>query len=579
MKINRSIFLADFIVERLAASGVTDVCISPGSRSTPLVFAFDKNKKIRKHVIVEERVSAFFALGLSLYANRPVALLCTSGTAVAEYYPAIIEAFQSRVRLVIITADRPAYLRNTGENQCINQENIYANHIRGFFDPGLTELTHSHFDKVNSGLQDLFSSQQSDNPGPVHINVQLQKPFEPDHHTDEIDEKLFEKISSIGYSITVNVTKKSPDKVYPEKINPKRPLVIIGRLNPENLLIPPLIDTLSRSNIPIFADVTSQVKYSGIDARNFIYNYDTLLRTEAMKRIINPDLVIHIGGPVNSSVLIEYIRGLDCDKAAINEYGERVNPAIPVSATYRMDPDSIIDLISKFSASDESVNVKPVLTLVDGRFEKMKTEIIGNGGLNEPGIINELIKYLPGKSILFIGNSLPVRDLDNFGTHAKKKLKIFSSRGASGIDGIISTASGVSSGANKRVYLVIGDLSFLYDISSLIFLKDQKIKLTIIVINNDGGAIFGMLPVRRYEKQYLKYFKTSVGLSLRKLLKGFVIPYQSVNTYKAFIPALKKFSKGTGINVIEVKTDSEKSKKLRELIRRQSADDQASIPS
>lgn len=568
MKINRNYFLSQVIVNNLYQAGIRDVCISPGSRSTPLVFAFDENKKIKKHIIVEERVSGFFALGLSNSTGRPVALLCTSGTAVAEYYPAVIEAFQTRAKLIIITADRPEYLRNTGENQCINQENIYRNHIKGYFDPGLAELNVRYFRNLNRGLGELFSIMNCSDPGPAHLNVQLQKPFEPDSYTDEISTDLYKKLSLVSFKTEYSEDLRREDAGKISSLaDCQNPLIIVGRLKVKDTFISHLLKTLGGKGFPVLADVTSQIKFRGAGYKNFIFNYDTLLRDGSFQKYYSPDLIIHIGGSVTSTVLIEYIRSGDCNKIAINRYGERVNPAISSDNTHYLSDKGILSFLSQLEPVMKNTKISDELQLLDNFVEKRKRILLNDSKLNEINIINKVLDFLPENSDIFIGNSLPVRDLDNFGIRIHKSINVYSNRGASGIDGIISTVNGISVGSGNRIYLILGDLSFLYDMNALIFLSGFKAKVTIIVINNNGGGIFGMLPVSNHQKQFMRYFRTPVEVNIGKLLNGMNIEHKEASGSSQLLSALNSFSRTEGVQVIEVKTDAEESKIIREKIR------------
>ena len=212
IKINRNFIWSNIIVDQLAECGVKYACISPGSRSTPITYSVSLNKKIKSFVHVDERVSGFFALGLAKKSNSPVMIITTSGTATAELYPAIIEAYQNRVPLIICTADRPSYLRNTGTNQTINQENIYKNHIRFFYDTGLPKLDSTSIKKLKSTVLKAFSISDKTDRGPVHLNLPFEKPLEPDSYTDSIEENILLETLAQEIPIKNNVTNNPLNK-------------------------------------------------------------------------------------------------------------------------------------------------------------------------------------------------------------------------------------------------------------------------------------------------------------------------------------------------------------------------------
>ncbi len=573
MKINRNIFAAKFLVDRLYRSGVREVCISPGSRSTPLVFAFESEKRIKKHVIIDERAAAFFALGLSKSTDKPVALLCTSGTAVAEYYPALIEAFQTRVKLVAVTADRPSYLRNTGENQCINQENIFQNHIKAFFDPGLPEVDISYFEAFNSGMSEVCQTLNFRDPGPVHINFPCIKPFEPGAFTDDADKDAVNEIRKIKFAVTVPKTDTTLDQdLQNSLLNSVRPLIVVGRLKRYDRAAKDILKIAELLNAPVLADITSKLRYTGRIHKNVIFNYDTLLRAGFPERLAAPGLVLHFGGPLNSLILLKYLSGFDCPRFIVNEYGDWTDPSKKSSAVLKMQPGEIVMFLkqNRFEPDPENKIYLQNFRELDQIIDYHNNKLPGRKELNEVNTVNIVLESIPDGSCLMSGNSLAIRDFDNFSIRLDKKIEIYSNRGASGIDGVISTAAGLSEGKKKRVFLVIGDLSFLYDLNSLILLNKEQVRLTIILINNSGGGIFSMLPVSEYSPEFEKYFKTEVRANFRKILKGMDIPYREARTAFELRKMLRGESARSGINVIEVKTSSTESKKIRELLRRHS---------
>jgi len=294
-----------------------------------------------------------------------------------------------------------------------------------------------------------------------------------------------------------------------------------------------------------------------------------MLRSGSAAKLPSPGLVLHFGGPVTSLILLKYLSGFNTTRYMINDYNDWTDPSRKSQGVLTLKPGQIFDYLKKngYKPNPENAFYLRQFVEFDNEAGERNKKMAGAGRLNEINVINTLLDTVPDKSLVMSGNSLVIRDFDNFSIQLNKKIEIFSSRGASGIDGIISTAAGISVGREKKVWLVTGDLSFLYDLNSLVLLDKRSINLTIILINNSGGGIFSMLPVAGHKDVYEKYFKTSVDCDFSKIIRGFSIPYYSARTVTQFIGILKNIEKISGLSVIEVKTSSETARNLRNKLR------------
>jgi 2-succinyl-5-enolpyruvyl-6-hydroxy-3-cyclohexene-1-carboxylate synthase len=575
MQINRNIAWAESFVRELAAGGVKYVCISSGSRNTPLTWAFARNKDIRKYVIVDERSSAFFALGLANSTGSPVALVCTSGTAAVEYYPAIVEAYQQRIPLIICTADRPPELRNTGANQTINQDNLYRNHIRHFADAGLPILSVKKITALKKITANAIEISTFKNKGPVHINFPFSKPFEPDNFTDEISSN----IDSLLRKVTYKSPKNEPDiSINKEKWflhlvkklkDVQHGLIIVG---------PEILGSEFQNNIlklsrllkyPVLADGCSSLRFiSGTDnLQNIISNYEPMFRSSSFIESYMPELILHFGRISVSKGLEDFYKKYSPLKIMINEEGDIFDPT-RMGKLYKCSPSLFCKSILEYYSGGKEFRKEDcwlkAYKNADMSLELLKNKSLFNSGFpNEIRIIKELLDSVPANSSIMLSNSLPVRDFDYWASCNSKKLYVYNNRGASGIDGIISTALGIASGNTGPVYLITGDLAFYYDINALLIAKKYSIPLTIILVNNNGGGIFNSLPVSEYQDFLQEYFITPHELNFEKLTKAFSINYSNIKSWSDLKALLKNAASGNQTCVLEIKTDSVSSLKLR----------------
>ena len=572
IKVNRNILWTNTFVEALVHAGVKHACISPGSRSTPLTYALAVNRKIKSHVIVDERSSGFFALGLAKAMQKPVILVCTSGTAVAELYPAVIEAYQSKVPLIVCTADRPQEARMIGANQTINQKNLFRNHICWFIDAGLPQAAESGLKKIINIAQRAVIESSHHRLGPVHINFPFKEPFEPAYFTDQIEIGLIKSAKSkLKLSPSSNDAGRKVDKNILADISKKiyhypRGIIVVGVDNYTKGFFSALSKLSQNINFPIFADAASNMRFVFSENQNVLTNYDSYLRSESFVKNHQPDFIIQFGRNLTSKALSNFISNNRCEKLLVNQFGDWKNPKDKSTAAIAADPEKLCKDLALTLKRNKSVRNKWAndFLSIEKSASKIKTKLFGQAQFpNETRIVHEVIHSIPDDSSLMVSNSLPIRDLDLVVPMMKKNIRVFHNRGASGIDGITSTALGIAQSSMQKTFLLTGDLAFYYDLNSLQTASKYNIPLTIILINNNGGRIFEVLPISKYKNIFEEYFATPHNLNFKKLVLAFTGNYHEVKSWKVFQELLKAGQTNKTLTVLEIKTNPAKSLALR----------------
>jgi 2-succinyl-5-enolpyruvyl-6-hydroxy-3-cyclohexene-1-carboxylate synthase len=472
--------------------------------------------------------------------------------------------------LIICTADRPARLRNRGVNQTINQDNLYKNHIRFFHDAGLPDLNKKSIEKLLKRTLEAFRISLSANRGPVHINFPFDKPLEPHLSTDEITETKLKEIDSIYVGQTFFGTEslfkqKDLTEITNKIKNASSGLLVVGPANFHEPL-KNKIKQLSRiTGFPIFADGASNFRTGIKDNDLIITNYDAFLRSDEFIKKIQPDIILQFGRTPTSTALENYFSKIKSYRFIINEFGDCFDPSGNAAKIIKADVYSFIDEVIKYPdklSSKKNANWLKLLLQLDDLSEWLKVEFINNSHLiDETNIFWNLARNVPEKGVLFVSNSTPIRDLDYFLQKSSNKFIVHQNRGASGIDGIISTSLGIAEATKERTFLITGDLAFFHDLTSLINAKTKYINLTIILINNNGGGLFNFLPISEEKDVFKKYFLTPIKLDFESIIKVFGLDYRRVKTSTQLSLAINRRSDIP--LVIEIKTDAAESLKKR----------------
>ena len=571
IKVNRNNLWAKIFIDQLADLGVKFACISPGSRSTSLTYTLSKNRKIKSFIHVDERSSAYFALGLAKATGFPVIVITTSGTAVAELYPAIIEAYHQRIPLIVCTADRPSELIGTGANQTINQHNIYKNHIRWFRDLGLPSISETGLHHLQRIAINSFHISLYKDKGPVHLNFPFRKPLEPFSYTDEVNKGIFKIKPQRGFNHKIDLSKHSvriSENFLEKIIATERGIIITGPMDYDRQLIKKVKKISSLLRYPIVADGLSQLRFgTSVKDKNILSCFNSIVQSDNFLKDHDPDIIIQFGRTPTSSTIETFFIGTNAERYVLNPFRDNFDPTRNAKAVLAFSPNYFCDdlqaqLLNKKFKRQKTAWLKDFIK-ADEVCKNVKAKVIEKSkDLNEPSIIGEIFNFLPSGSNIFIGNSLPVRDLDNFLSNNSKRFKIYFNRGASGIDGVTSTALGIAY-RKKPTILITGDLSFLHDLNALTIAIKYSIPITIIVINNNGGGIFQSLPIAQKVKRFTEYFVTPHNLNLSGIVKSFGIDYQLITNKSNLQNHLEKVLERNFPIVLEIRTDAVNSADLR----------------
>ncbi len=569
--VNNNTLWAELLVTALETYGIKYACLSPGSRNTPLILAFQKSEKIKSFVHVDERSSGYFALGLVYQTKSPVAIVTTSGSAVTELYPAVVEAFYKHIPLLLLTADRPQSLHNVGANQTINQVNIFKNHVRGYYEAGMPKINKpSLFNfakKISNAVADSISKK-----GPVHFNFPFAKPFEPSAGTDEASESFVSSMHKEFSKNTLHIyykKKQNQDIQYLVDLlqGSGKILFIIGESKYKENIALELLKLSKTLNAPVFADGFSNIRFLKSENNNIITNHSSFLKSAKIRDSIQPRLIVQFGDTPTSEALLEFFKESEANKILVHKFGETKDPSRTAGKVVTGKTEWVCRVLNNalsVEPKEEQIDFLNSVIKIDESAGMIKEAFLDSAAFPfEGNIIQNILDQLPDESNLMISNSLPARDFDYFAEY-KNKVKIFNNRGVSGIDGIISTAAGMAAVSDNPSFLIIGDLAFYHDISGLLALKKYNVPLVIILINNDGGGIFETLPIAKEEIEFDKYFKTPINIDFKSIVKGFGGNYKLAPSSTAFLKEIKSAQKKKSFSVIEITVDSKESLNQRE---------------
>jgi len=516
--VNTSTSLARVVVRQLIEAGITDAVISPGSRNAPIslaMFAAAEKKLLKLHIRIDERSAAYFALGLAKASGRPVPIVCTSGTAVANYHPAVLEAHHSNVPLLVLTADRPANLRRTGANQTTEQARIFGGAVRYFAD-------------VSGGVFPLELPLDSLHRGPVHLNLQFDEPLLPADQSDWLSEiKVAPKAKPAG---------KSAGTL---KVNTTRGVLVIGH-DRGGLAVSEVAQIAADLNWPVIAE-------DPLSFPDAIAHAALFLASPAIRKNLSPETAVIIGRTTLSRSVNALIASA---KSQIV-----IDPRMATVDTYRVADQRFIaapTVVSK--PADEQWHEQ--WQKLSQRTSKLIADI---SNWSESSLARELAKQLSGA--VFIASSRPIRDLESFAA-ARTGIETFANRGLAGIDGNISTALGIAT-ARESATAIIGDLAFLHDLTGLV--GNTSANLRIIAINNDGGGIFSTLPqagVAGFET----VFGTPHGLDLTKIATGLGIAAKTISSFAELKSELAKPISGVSVLVCQMPNRESNAAQLKALV-------------
>jgi 2-succinyl-5-enolpyruvyl-6-hydroxy-3-cyclohexene-1-carboxylate synthase len=540
-------------VRTLANLGLRHVVISPGSRSTPLAFAFAESRDIATTVALDERSAGFIALGLAKASREPVALLCTSGTAGANYLPAVIEARLSATPLLVLTADRPPELRDCHSGQTITQNGLF-----GAYPVWATEAAVPYADLGQLRywrqlLVDAWQHAQGPLAGPVHLNLPFRDPLPPSE-----PEKGYKAPAGLDLAAftTLPVCAQVDSLLTPASVAallPKtdRGVIVVGPHAPADRqeFADGLLELSQLTGWPILADGAGTLRGDLAGSGRLVSAYDLILRDANLARTLRPEAAIFVGPLPTSKVLRAWLKYADVLALQVNRAGENVDPTH--GRWTRLD-GTLTPSGERAKAAD---NARLVAWRKAQKNARTKLERIARVDWNFEGRVVTLLEEALGPDDrLFIGSSMPIRDLEWFYHPPGPGPEVLCNRGANGIDGTVSTALGASLDG-KRTVLLCGDLTFLHDSNALLSAYGHTGDLTIVVVNNQGGGIFNHLAVAKETKRFEQLWGTPQAADLGKLCAAHGVRHDLAETWTALARQLER--RGKGVRVIEFRTDRE----------------------
>ncbi|VBB06116.1 menaquinone biosynthesis protein mend [Lucifera butyrica] len=549
-------------VDELVRCGVNQAVISPGSRSTPLALLMAEHPGMKVWMHIDERSAAFFALGMAKAQRKPVALVCSSGTAVANYLPAVVEAAQARVPLLALTADRPPELRAVGAPQTIDQIGIFGHFVKLFVEMSVPDDSPELLQYARSVAARASAMALAGPSGPVHLNFPLREPLLPDLSIDG----MFRESGRGGQDCYTRIL-TGPRYLEPEAGKSlakqlqgmEKGLIICGP-HDDPALASAVVSLAERLQYPVLADPLSQVRSGAHDKRWIVETYDSFLRDPDVVDRLTPEVVIRFGAMPVSKALLFYLKGLPlCRQIVVDEELGWRDPTLMATdmiyagvVPFCRELNHWLDSLAAGSPQESSWAQKWLAVN-----ELTRKELYNQGkseALFEGRVFIELGETLPAAATLFVGNSMPVRDLDTFFFCNDRNIRILANRGANGIDGVVSTALGVAASDNPLV-LVIGDLSFYHDLNGLLAAKLHGLNATVIVINNDGGGIFSFLPQARLPQHFEKLFGTPLGLDFKAVAEMYHGEFSRVRSWEEFRQTLQHCLAAKGLKIIEIPTN------------------------
>ena len=557
---------AHLLLDSLAAAGVAHVVVSPGSRSTPFVIAAAEHPRLTLHDAIDERAAAFFALGQARVTGQPSLLLCTSGSAGAHYLPAVIEAGESGVPLLILTADRPTELLHASANQTIDQRLLFEGYARRVVDLGAPDPAPEALRGLRRIAAQSVALACGPVPGAVHLNARARKPLEPHAPADDAGHALAAFVRDLCSTPAPRAAEGrlvAPDATIEALaqrcVRAQRGLIVAGPAPVGQASARRAVDALAAATgFPVFAEAASQLRFTGARGATRIDAFDWLARLPQADDAWRPDFVLQLGAPPTSGAwerLLDRHPGLE--RVVIAPWGwpdPHSTAAEVIHADIGIACEQLATAVARQRKGAPDDSYARTLAAADALAQDAMTAVLAAGGdaLTEAGVARIATRALPAGAWLVPGNSLPVRTVDAWCAGPLADLRVLAQRGASGIDGLTAGAAGTASVATEPVVLLTGDVSFLHDLDGLMLGAAARVPLVVVVVNNGGGRIFEQLPVARSASAALiRHFTTPQSFDLEHAARLFGHAFERVQTRQAFATAFKAACGRTGCSVID----------------------------
>jgi len=563
---NPNIHVSEILVAGLADAGLKAVCIAPGSRSTPLALAFDANPSIGTFVHPDERCASFFALGMAQASGRPVALVCTSGTAALEFHAAVAEAEMAGVPLLVLTADRPPELRHSGANQTIDQVKMYGDHVLWAVEAALPED-----DAPDVALRNArtlaarcYAVADGIRKGPVHINFPFRKPLEPDTPYSPSFDKG--RSSSIQRGVLVPTAEQIEEMVAIVSAH-ERGWIVCGPWagRPPCSLVAAVAELGRRTGYPVFADPLSGLRF-GPHTGNMpiIGSYESFLQHAAGFEA--PQVVIRFGAVPTSKYLNAYLeRTAPAFQVHVRSDGVWADDSHRVHSYLQVDETVFCRQLAERFCRPPGQWAASILAAEENC--RLLQERMLRQSWFDAAAAATAVAALPDDSNLFVGNSLPVRHVDQFAQPDLKRIHVFGNRGASGIDGVVSSALGVAAAERSRpMLLLIGDVSFYHDMNGLLAVSKFGLdNVTVVLLNNGGGGVFRRLPIAEEQTRFEGLFLTPPDLDFSLASEMYGLDFVRIQGEKGagLVQAICASTRDGRPTVIEVCTDGARDERMR----------------
>jgi 2-succinyl-5-enolpyruvyl-6-hydroxy-3-cyclohexene-1-carboxylate synthase len=555
------------LVDELIRSGVRHFSVCPGSRSTPLALTVARHPQARLWMHLDERSAAYFGLGIAKLRREPVALICSSGTAAANFAPAVIEAWYARVPLIVLTADRPHELRDCGAAQAIDQNRLYGPHVKWFVDLPEPDATPDLVRYVRTDACEAVAAARRGPAGPVHLNCPYREPLMPPSGY-EAQAPYGERPQGRPY-VSVVAAPRAPAPVLVAELaggleDVEQGLIVCGPQDDPDL--PAALVRLGAAlGYPIVADPLSGLRSVAAGGAVVLDCYDAYLRNRAFVERFRPQVVLRFGAMPTSKPLLQYLeRYGECRQIVVdgdagwNEPTRLATEMLHVDGRLLGDALSAAVAASRCSRSGASRWERDWRTADEVARGAIAERLACMDELFEGKVFAELAELVPDGAVLFAGNSMPVRDLDTFFPRGDRNVRLLANRGASGIDGVVSSALGAGAVAGVPLVLAIGDLSFYHDSNGLLAARQHGLDAVIVLINNNGGGIFSFLSQTADPEHFEQLFGTPHGLDFRPLVEMYGARYTRVTAWEEFRAAVAGGMEAGGLHVVEVPSERDR---------------------
>jgi len=539
------------LVETLHRLGLREVVVSPGSRSTPLTMAFARHPGIEAIPVLDERSAAFFALGLARQHHRPVALLCTSGTAGANYFPTVIEAQESGVPLLVITADRPPEMRECRSGQTIDQQKLFGSHANFYHEFSVPLATLPMLRYLRQTTAHAWERTQWPNSGPVHLNAPFRDPLPPVE--DGLTFPVCTELNEAKFFAALKPSTQVQTSPVGRLRLGGRGLIIAGQVRPADpAAYAKAVGQIARQlGWPVLADALSPLRHHAHLVPNLVTTYDLVARSSTLTKPLRPDRVLCLHDWPTSKALRQWLQADDIAVTLVSSHLQNPDALHSRTSLVRCPVEALVGTLT--AGAKPRGWLSSWLDADRKLARRLAREVAATAGLFEGRASALLPDLLPSGTPVFVANSMPVRDLEYFCPANSRGLAVHCNRGANGIDGTLSTALGVAH-RNRPAVLLTGDLALLHDTNGFLSVPKFSGSLTIVLINNDGGGIFGHLPVAQFEPPFEEFFATPQQADFRKLAAAYGCRHVTVQDWRHFAQLLVKLP-ARGVRVLELRTD------------------------